>query len=82
MAVVEKEKVGKCQIQLEVNLTIAREKGEGGKRGVQVSEVRCHLTEWGAQFYLNVRLQVVWDIYLRRSSRQTEQGVWGPGETA
>lgn len=47
----EKEKVGKCQIQLEVNLTIAREKGEGGKRGVQVSEVRCHLTEWGAKFY-------------------------------
>lgn len=35
MVVMEKEEVGKCKIQLEVNLTIAREKGEGGKRAVR-----------------------------------------------
>lgn len=47
MAVVEKEEVGKCKCktQLEVNLTITREKGEGRKGGVQVPEVRCQLME-------------------------------------
>ena len=45
VAFMEKEKVEKCKIQLEVNLTIAREKGEGGKRGIWFSEVRCHLVE-------------------------------------